>query len=247
MQNKQLLQILTDLGLSENESKVYMTSLSLGPASILSIARGSEVRRTTVYPVIDSLKNKGLMRTEVKGFKKLFTAEHPKNLQGMLVSKKYALEEYMPDFLSMYNLKGDESSIKFYEGLQSIQQLYLDTLSDVVGKDDYLVITNQDQWYHLNEEFSVRYIEARAKKRINTRLLFTDSEIAQKHKQYEQNFHEKIKILPKETELDTDLLITPKRLVIFQTKLPYTAIEIQAPSAIKMQKNLFEIIWHSIN
>jgi sugar-specific transcriptional regulator TrmB len=235
-----------DLGLSENESRVYMTSLSLGPASVLSIARATGIRRTTVYPVIDSLKNKGLMRTNVEGLKKHFSAEHPDKLQGMLELKKHSLTDCMPELLSLYNLQGDESTIRFYEGLQAIQQLYMDTLNDTKPKDDYLVITNQDQWYYLDEEFSVKYIEKRAKKRISTRLLLTDSEIAQKHKRFERNFHEEIKILPKETELDTDLLITPKRLVIFQTKLPYTAIEIQAPSAIKMQRSLFEIIWTSI-
>lgn len=69
MKNIKLLETLKDIGLDESEAQVYLTSLSLGPTTVLRIARGGETKRTTVYGIIESLKNKGLMKVELKGLK----------------------------------------------------------------------------------------------------------------------------------------------------------------------------------
>ena len=86
-----LIQILNDMGLSENESKVYFMALSLGPTTILKLSQASELKRTTVYSVVESLKQKGLINTQVNGFKKKFVAEDPKKLEVILNSRKEKL------------------------------------------------------------------------------------------------------------------------------------------------------------
>lgn len=232
--------------LREAYKKLPIVRAETPQSTVLSIAKAAEIRRTTVYSVIEALKKKGLMYVETVGFKQLYTAEHPSKLENMLQNKQYELERLLPDFTALYNLQGGEERVRVYEGLQSIQQLYMDTLLDVKGNEDYLVITDEEQWYYLDEKVSLKYIEARAKKCINTRLIFTDSPIARKHKKIEKNRHEQIRIFPKEVVLNIDLVVTPKRVIITQTKLPYKAIEIQTPSIIEMQKNLFEIIWNSL-
>ena len=65
MGKNNLVEILKEIGLSEHESAVYFTMVSLGPSPILKIARASGVKRTTIYSVIDSLKEKGLVRVEL--------------------------------------------------------------------------------------------------------------------------------------------------------------------------------------
>ena len=52
MPNFDLAKILIDLGLTENEAKVYVAALSLGPATILKIAQAAAIKRTTVYFVV---------------------------------------------------------------------------------------------------------------------------------------------------------------------------------------------------
>ena len=95
---------------------MYLGALALGPAKVSDIAKAAEIKRTTVYPVIESLKQKGLMSLEVKGFKQLFVAEHPDKLDSMLELRKKELQDNFPALLGMYNLAGTESSIKYYEG-----------------------------------------------------------------------------------------------------------------------------------
>lgn len=237
---------LHDFGLGEEEAKVYLTGLSLGSTTILNLSKKSGISRTTVYSLINSLSQKGLFRVNIRGFKKTYEAENPEKLEQMLKFKIENLKNSIPDFLSIYNLKETEGNIRYYEGLGSIKPLYLESLNDVLPQDDYLVITNQEQWFSIDQKYFTEYKEKRAKLSINTRLLFQDSLIAREHKKFEKNFNEKIKILPADTELNVDFVCTPKRVIIFQTKQPYIAISIENKFVIQLYKNLFEIIWKTI-
>ena len=246
MNHKALENTLTSLGLTEHEAKVYLAALSLGPTTILKIAQTAEVKRTTVYSIIESLKLKGLITIEVHGFKQRFVAENPENLETILENKKSALAKAMPDFASLFNLKGSESTIKFYEGLEGIKRVYEDLLKEVLSKEDYLVVSHQEQWLKLDPDFFLDFTRRRAKLPINIRLLVQDSPTARQHKRLEKTYNEKIKILPRNTSLNTNLVIIPKKVVIHQLVPPIMAIVIENSSVVQMHKELFEIIWNSI-
>ena len=105
MKSEKLTNILENLGLTENEAKVYLASLSLGQSTILKISRTAEIKRTTIYSVIESLKQKGLMKIEIKGWKKLFVAESPEKLDVMIKNRREELKSSLPEFLALYNLQ----------------------------------------------------------------------------------------------------------------------------------------------
>jgi len=241
---KQLEKTLTELGLSTNEASLYTSSLSLGATTVLKLSRSSGIRRTTVYNLIDSLKHKGLMRENIVGFKKTYEVEHPEKLEGILDLRKSQLQKDMPDFLSLFNKVGGSSVIKHYEGIESIKPIYLETINDVNSGDDYLVITNQAQWYGLDSKYFQNYKEKRSKTGARVRMLFEESDIAREHKKYEKNFNEEIKFLPNESHINVDFVCTPKRVIIFQTIQPFNAIVIENEFVVEMYKNLFEVIWN---
>jgi len=247
MKNTKLLTILKDIGLSENESSVYLASLSLGATTILRIARSAEMKRSTVYSIIDSLKQKGLMKVEIKGLKSTFVAESPERLEIILENRKNEFKNNLPEFLALYNLKDTESTIKYYEGFEALKNVYLESLKEINPHEEYLVITNQEKWYNLDQKFAIEYIEKRAKLPITTKLLFQDSPVAREHKKFERNFNEAIKILPEKTHLQVDTIILPRKLIITQTVAPLSLIVIENQNVVQMQKTLFEIIWNSLN
>lgn len=246
MPNKPLTTTLIDLGLTENEAKVYLAALTLGPTTILKLAQAAETKRTTVYSVVESLKMKGLITIEVKGFKKLFVAESPEKLETILENRKTLLAKTLPEFSALYNLKGGESQIKYYEGLSGIKSVYENLIRDVRPKEDYSIISHQEQWINLDPEFFLDFTKRRAKLNINIRLLVQDSPTAREHKRLEKTFNEHIKILPKDTSLNTNLVVIPKKVVIHQLTPPIMAIVIENQSVVRMHQQLFEIIWRTI-
>ncbi|MSU75310.1 MAG: hypothetical protein EXS55_02245 [Candidatus Magasanikbacteria bacterium] len=246
MKTNPLLKTLTTLGLTDHESAVYLAALSLGPSTILKIAQAAEIKRTTVYSVVEALKQKGLIIIEVRGFKTKFVAENPEKLETILDNRQALLAKTMPEFAGLYNLKGAESSIKYYEGLNGIKSVYENLLVDVRPKEDYLIISHQAQWLNLDPDFFLDFTKRRAKLNIKIRLLLQDSPPAREHQRLQKIFNEHIKILPPGTSLNTNLVIIPRRVVIHQLVPPINAIVIENPSVIRMHREMFEIMWRSI-
>jgi len=243
-----LIDNLLEFGLQENESKVYLASLSLGPTTILKLSKQSEVKRTTVYEVIDSLEKKGLIKKEIHGFKTLYSPEHPEQLQNTLESKKLLLLKVLPELEGKFHLKGTESSIKYYEGLGGIKNIYNDILKDLKPHDFYYAISNIAEWQGLDEEFFMKnHVEKRAEMRINTKLIFTNSVLAQSRKKIEKNFNEEIKIILNNTNIHLDFVITPYKLVMFQLHEPLVALVIENKSMIIAQKEIFELLWNNLS
>ncbi len=247
MKNEKLLWILKEIGLTEDEANVYLSTLSLGITSVLKIARATNIKRTTVYGIIDSLKEKGLMRIELKGLKQFYAVENPECLEIMLERRKDEFSKMLPEFQALYGLKGGESVIKYYTGLSAMQDIYRNTLKEIKPHEDYLVITNQEKWYNLDSKFALSYIEERSKLSIKTRLLFQDSPIAREHKNIERNYNEQIKILPNGNPLNVDTILLPEKMIVLELTPPYMTIVIENKSVVALHKEMFEIIWRFVS
>ncbi len=241
-----LLETLIHYGLSDKEALVYLTSLEIGPSTVLKRPRLCGVKRSTVYLTVDNLIKKGLMSIEIKGLKKSYKAENPDHLEAILHEKKRELLKNLPFFHEIYNKEKGDSFIRYYEGLEAVKLIYTDLLNEIEPGDDYLVIGNQEKWLSLDKNFFQNFTEKRAKLNIKLRLLFQDSIIAREHKKFERNYNEKVKILPPNTSLSTNMVITPKKVVIHQLSDPIIAIVIENKNISRMNKEMFEIIWNSI-
>lgn len=243
MANDQLLGILEEIGLNENEAKVYLAALNLGSTTVLKLAQAAEIKRPTVYTVVESLKQKGLMAIEVKGFKKKYVAEDPKKLEAVLDAKKKKFATLLPQFSTLYNLDGSAGAIKYYEGLEAIKGVYENLIRDVRRGEDYLVLSNVEEWVSHDKEHFTEFLYRRAQLPIKIRMLWQDSSLAREWKGLERNFNAEIRILPETTKLKTNLVITPQRVFIHQITLPLVGILIENKSVIEMHKEMYEIIW----
>lgn len=246
MKNQQLIDILHDIGLTENEAEIYLTSLSLGPTTILKISKASQIRRTTVYSIIESLKKKGLMHIEPAGFKQLYVAESPERLDAIVENKKRSLEKLLPQFNALYNLKGGESTINYYEGLAAVKNIYETILKPLKPGDDYLVISDLQKFFDMDRKYFEGFLEKRGKSSIKARLIGTDSEQARYMKQFARNMNHEIKILPPESKLSVDVMIVPNKVTIFNLEEPISAISIENKSVVELHKETFEIMWRSL-
>lgn len=246
MKNDKIQKILGTLGLSEYEAAVYLAALTVGPSPILTLSRAANVKRTTVYTIVGALQNKGLMIREVRGWKTLFAAERPEKLEAIIESRKLELAKVLPDLSALYNLRGEEGAIRFYDGIEAVKTVYESLLRDVKPHEDYLIVSDLRQWLKLDEAFFQDFIERRAKLNINIRMLVQPSDVARKHKKFEKTFNENIRFLPEGTKLTTNLVIIPKRVVIHQLVPPVFAMTIENPSIIRMHREQFEIMWEAL-
>ena len=234
---------LIDLGLSENEARVYLAGIELGSTTILELSKASGVKRTTIYTVVESLQELNLMQIEFNGWKKLFKAQNPENLSKILDRRQNILQVLIPKINAINANKGHKNELSYWEGLSAIKQVYNQTLDLVQEQDEYLVLANQESWIDLDAVFFKDFMKRRAVKNLKIRLLFTDTEIARQNQQEQKTHNSQIRLLPKNTKITTNLVITPKQVMIHQLLPPPTAIVIANPSIIQTHREAFELLW----
>ena len=246
MAENKLHKTLLDIGLSENEAAVYLALLSLGPSPVIKVARGTGIKRTTVYVVLENLMQKGVVALELRGFKKLYVAESPEKLVSVLDERRNRLARDIPELLSLYNLKGGESTMKFYEGFEGLKQVYESMLRDIRPHEVYRVLSHLEPVVNLDSDFFNDFFRRRGKLPIEIRLLLQDTPEARRRKPLEKNFNEHIKILPPKVSLVTNLVVIPRRVLIQQSREPVFGIVIENKSIIEMHEQMFDIMWQSI-
>ena len=106
---------LEDIGLSEKETKVYLDLLRVDNSSVLDLAKQTNILRTTIYPILESLETKGLISRTKIGKKIRFQAEPPERLETYIEAQKVKLneqsklvDEYVPQLKSLSRQIGEK-------------------------------------------------------------------------------------------------------------------------------------------
>ena len=246
MQKEDIKEILIDFGLSEHEALVYLSSLMLGPSTVNKIAKHSGVKRTTVYPVVESLKRKGIMNIQLKGLKNLFVAESPERLEKIIEQKKERLKSMIPELSALYNLKGGESLIKYYEGVEGVKTIYEDIYNTLRPNDEYLITSDLKKFLNIDKDFFTKFIEKRAKLNLRVRTILQNNDIDMFYKKNEQNFNFKAKVFEPNIDLKANVAILPTKIYITQLIEPYISIVIENKNIVDMHRQYFNIMWDAI-
>jgi sugar-specific transcriptional regulator TrmB len=175
--------ILTDLGLSLNEAKIYELLVKNGAQKPHDLAKLSGIGRANVYGVLDQLKKHALV-LELEGRQSRFTAQDPGKLNELLERKVKEAEDLkarfsgdLPRLLSAFNLATDRPSIRIFEGLDGVVQILNDSLT---AKGEILTILDPAI---LTPEVNViddKYVAKRLRAKISKRILMPDTETAKK-------------------------------------------------------------------
>lgn len=118
---------LRKLGLSEKEVRVYLAGLELGPNSVQNIAKEAGLTRPTAYEIIKKLEDKKLfLKTKQRG-KRLFRAQSPESILGILRTQKREIEEKEREFIriiaTLEAKYSKEEGVRVFKGKESLRSL----------------------------------------------------------------------------------------------------------------------------
>lgn len=82
---------LMELGLSEKEAKLYLLLLQLGNSPVSPLAKRAELKRVTVYSVLEVLVERGLVSFENRPEGRRYSAYDPECLFYLLEKEKAKL------------------------------------------------------------------------------------------------------------------------------------------------------------
>lgn len=136
-------ELLREIGLSLNESKVYEALLHLGEASVQDISLKAKVHRRNVYDSLAKLTEKGLA-TEifVKG-EKHFKAMHPQHLLSLIREKESNFLAKLPEMQGKYEAVEPEEEAYLYKGIEGVKNYLRDILK---AKEDVYFIGAKAMW-----------------------------------------------------------------------------------------------------
>lgn len=130
-------QTLINAGFSTEQSDIYLSLLDHGPQTAISLAKTTKVKRTYVYKICQELANQNYITIEQKGRTTFFTPLSPNIIINKLSEKKNQIESaeisvnnLLPSLLSKFRLIDQKPVISYYEGVEGVKKVYLDTLSE---------------------------------------------------------------------------------------------------------------------
>lgn len=172
---------LQEIGLSEKEAQIYLALLQVDKDSIQDIAKKTDINRTTVYPVLESLSKKGLVSEVQDGKKTLYQAAAPERLEtfverqkAILIEKSKRLKDIIPELKGIQREEGERPIIKFFEGRDGVVSAYQEFYG-LVTKDEHegFLIYDMDLLKKTySEEEQEEFYQIKSKKKVSTTAIY---------------------------------------------------------------------------
>jgi len=234
---------LEKLGFTANEAQVYLACLGLGTCSVAEIAKKAVMKRPTTYLIVDELLKKGLLVKVPKGRKMYLKTEDPEVLLKIADEKKELAMRVVPELKTLLTQASIRPKVEYYEGKDQLMKVYeaiyrSHEIWALVSMDDYFKVFTIEENRHifrlLKNNGGVIYdlfVYSRRAARI----------AAQSHR---EGLSE-IKILPKEFQISSDVLVGDDRVAL--VSLPnVSATVIIDQSIVESERKLLQHIWSTL-
>ncbi len=119
---------LKEMGLDDNEIKVYLSCLELGPSKSDDVAKKAKLIRTTTYSILQKLKQKGIISNILKDNINIFEAVEPEKLLELLEEKKQKINSILPKLKSIQNKEQNKYNVTYFEGENGIKTIMNDII-----------------------------------------------------------------------------------------------------------------------
>lgn len=235
--------VLEIYGLNKKEAKFYLASLSLGMATVAEIAKKSGLKRTTIYSLVDELKEKGIIKQANSRRKNYFIAESPESLLENLEEKTEVLKESLPRLKSLQTESGIKPQVIFYQGQQGFKRIWQEILKS--GEKEYLIITSANEFLtFVGEKYiNKKIIEEKLKLNIKSRHIITDSLSARKIVSRDKVENRESRIAPPNFPFKATEIIFGNKVAIFTARFENILMIIESEEIAKSRKSCFEIVW----
>jgi sugar-specific transcriptional regulator TrmB len=239
---------LKNIGLSDNESKVYLAMLELGPSSVAEIAKKAGINRPTAYFQIEALKKLGLVSTQTKGKKQLFIAEPPDQLEqvlnkeiGEIKIRKQEFERLLPSLMNLYRLSDSHPQVRFFEGKEGVLRMQEALLKS--GAKEVFGITSLDDVLEAFPKHKEDYSSRRIQMGIKSKLIYTSSQGAVLKDSDKKMLRESRFIKKDRMPFTGDVGIYGNSVAFTALKGKLSGIIIDHPEIAESFRNFFKFLW----
>jgi sugar-specific transcriptional regulator TrmB len=119
-----LSEILKNVWLSEDESKIYLSCLENWPSQVSNIARHSKIKRTTLYSILDKMDSKWYLSKSIKENIIYFEAVSIEIIYKRFQDNLLNLQDNLKEFEKLKNKNNKKHKVTFFEGAENVAKMY---------------------------------------------------------------------------------------------------------------------------
>jgi sugar-specific transcriptional regulator TrmB len=168
METQEYIEKLMGLGFSRNEAAVYVTMAKLGNAKAGTIAKYSDLDRSSMYNAMQSLLKKGLASYSLEGKTRHFQCSNTANIMSYLSSKVDYAKKFLPELERIRKENKPKENVRLFKGYRGIQTLFQDNLN--AGKET-LVFGSEGYFSERMPSFAKRFVSQMENSGINLKLI----------------------------------------------------------------------------
>lgn len=239
------METLRGIGLNNHEIMAYTDLVKMGSTSATELARESGLKRTTIYPILANLIEKGLVNSYKKGSKTLFVPLTPAKLVSLYEHKLESLTALVPYLEKMQNTQTKPYGVRFIQTKRELETFYNDILDDYRERS-YYIIGNANAFLNVDPNFLLEFRKKRALRNIHTKLLLShDSKSAVG--QDDQSLIREFKYLPEKYQFKSTIDIYDDKILIVGPEVKALAVVIAIPPMVDVFRSIFEVLWEKVN
>ncbi len=234
------------LGFNSKEARAYLALLELGDATLADLARKSRLKRTTLYDVVRSLKERGLIAVVRSGGRFIYSAEDPRTLGERLREQQSLLERVLPEILSITNLLPGKPKIRYYEGGEGIKEVYRDTLD--YPNQELLAWVSPEATVAFDTDFlNNTYLPLRIKRKIWVRAILPDVPELRRYRGIDVSSLRTTRVMdPVRFPLNVEVNLYGGGRVAFMSFREQIGFVVESKSIYTTLKSVFEQQWESL-
>lgn len=249
--------ILEQIGLTPNESTIYLAFLKHKEKTAAEIARILHMDKSSCYRAVDSLVEKGLLLTIPRVRGTTHTACSPEVLKELMNVKKHELEKesgLLNDFVNKL-LKDTEHKrttfIKVEKGVQAVRDSMDVSLNAAIQEDKIIKERYRLDYPYFKDKGHVAWVNEFARRRIKAGVTiqqmvnFADQDVFAPIMKTHKNLLKEIRLTPKGMDDVHALRIAGDVVTIisFDEKNDYIVITIKDKFVKELMEGLFDFIW----
>jgi sugar-specific transcriptional regulator TrmB len=229
---------LKELGLTDNEIKVYLILLENGILNPSHIAQKTGLHRSYVYDTLERLIDRGIINTVSVNNKKHYQPVDPKALRQSFELKLMKIDEILPQLSGLFKSTQEETKVELHKGKRVYRTLIKDLTANF-KKNDVVYLLGADEKILETVEpiYLKQYFTIIKNKNVKEKIIVRKSTKKLKEKNIEY------KELDKQYFDETTIVIHQNKTYIFIWGSPYHLIVIENKKVASTYLKQFNLLW----
>ena len=233
------------LGLSRNESKIYLFLLKNSQATTGPIIKETGIANSRVYESLKSLISKGLVSYTIQKDGKHFQASEPKKLLEIEEEKRKKIEEILPRLSNLTSLRASETKSAVYEGFEGFKAAFAKIIDDCPVRGTIYILGFSEQQFATSSlrTFILNMNLKSAKKKQKLKIILDISAKKTLGKDREKEKYSEVRYMPKGYISPAAIYIFEDYVYIFLWEEKPFVFMIKNKSIAESFKHYFQFLW----